>query len=601
MELTAKKLRAITQNTDRLNKPLSAFGGGRPEIETEEEMLDRVKTTASLRHAPFRESLPTSDSLALRPPASAPTKIDIGNIERHPANRQIDPESAGVKSLAESLEQDGLLNALIVRRKGPGYQLIAGERRWLAATSLGWESIDCYVIECSDAEALRLLNVDNAQREDLTAAEKARAIAKLHEPAEQGGGGLSWEAAGKIYGMSASGAQNLCAILKAPAVWLERMEESGRSEDGGRKSEDKKIVHQATVREIAKYADHPKVLAEIEKEYKKGYWPAERDSQVSRISRHVEHVFRPLNLQHGVSTPSGYRYELLKVDGGDPAVCKELEIASLPIGEKGKLIAVALNVKAFDERLKKQVMEAAKKKEAKKDKTAAAKAKERTPAELKAIHKKQDEQIARNIAEWRLAMLRCWCVTKLKAGHWTTTALLPLLLAETCGDSVSVIEDAIVPGGGRGRLHEQLFARLSKVEDEVSELDAIHLAIVRELLWPARDKAKPNGLPLDAIHHLDAPVVEAIAKHLGVTIAEAWREAAADEMSDAGQMILRFFAMHNARQLGLLASEYSVMKAGPGSPKSELASEFAFAHFSNKPLKLPSCLGGSKPKAKGKA
>ena len=82
--------------------------------------------------------------------------------------------------LAASLKQSGLLQPVLVRRKGDGmYELISGERRWRAAREAGMETIQAVVRNCSDEESILLALVENLQREDLNPMEMARAYQRM--------------------------------------------------------------------------------------------------------------------------------------------------------------------------------------------------------------------------------------------------------------------------------------------------------------------------------------------------------------------------------------------------------------------------------------
>ncbi len=82
--------------------------------------------------------------------------------------------------LAESVKQNGLLQPVLVRRKGDGFfELIAGERRWRATKLAGLQSIPAIVRNSSDQQALELALVENLQRKDLNPMEAARAYHRL--------------------------------------------------------------------------------------------------------------------------------------------------------------------------------------------------------------------------------------------------------------------------------------------------------------------------------------------------------------------------------------------------------------------------------------
>lgn len=82
--------------------------------------------------------------------------------------------------LAASIKESGVLQPIMVRRKGDGiYELISGERRWRASKEAGLETIPVVVRNCSDQESLLLALVENLQREDLNPMETARAYSRM--------------------------------------------------------------------------------------------------------------------------------------------------------------------------------------------------------------------------------------------------------------------------------------------------------------------------------------------------------------------------------------------------------------------------------------
>ena len=82
--------------------------------------------------------------------------------------------------LAASIKESGVLQPIMVRRKGDGiFELIAGERRWRASKEAGLETIQAVVRNCSDQEALLIALVENIQREDLNPMETARAYSRM--------------------------------------------------------------------------------------------------------------------------------------------------------------------------------------------------------------------------------------------------------------------------------------------------------------------------------------------------------------------------------------------------------------------------------------
>ncbi|MCC6140344.1 MAG: ParB/RepB/Spo0J family partition protein [Nitrospira sp.] len=87
---------------------------------------------------------------------------------------------AELAELAASIKESGLLQPILVRRKGDGiFELISGERRWRATKEAGLETIQAVVRNCTDQEAILFALVENLQREDLNPMETARAYSRM--------------------------------------------------------------------------------------------------------------------------------------------------------------------------------------------------------------------------------------------------------------------------------------------------------------------------------------------------------------------------------------------------------------------------------------
>ncbi len=86
---------------------------------------------------------------------------------------------ARLAALAESLKRSGVLQPIVVRQKGDHYELVAGERRFRAAEIAGLESLPAIIREADDATMLELALVENLQREDLNAVDRAKAYLEM--------------------------------------------------------------------------------------------------------------------------------------------------------------------------------------------------------------------------------------------------------------------------------------------------------------------------------------------------------------------------------------------------------------------------------------
>jgi ParB family chromosome partitioning protein len=90
-------------------------------------------------------------------------------------------DEAKISELATSIRTQGIIQPLLVRRKGDHYELIAGERRWRAAMKAGLQHVPVVVREADDHEVLQLALVENLQREDLNPIEEASGYRRLQE------------------------------------------------------------------------------------------------------------------------------------------------------------------------------------------------------------------------------------------------------------------------------------------------------------------------------------------------------------------------------------------------------------------------------------
>ncbi len=106
-------------------------------------------------------------------------RIVLNRIRPNPfqPRRTFQPEE--LAELQSSLQSSGLLQPITVRRIGPDFELVAGERRLRAATNLGWTTIDAIVRKLDDRAMLALALVENLQRSNLNAIDEARGYRRL--------------------------------------------------------------------------------------------------------------------------------------------------------------------------------------------------------------------------------------------------------------------------------------------------------------------------------------------------------------------------------------------------------------------------------------
>ena len=106
----------------------------------------------------------------------------IGNIERNKFQPRFIFDEEKLNQLSDSIKKNGLIQPIAVREKNgdsQNYEIIAGERRWLAAQKAGLHEVPIVILDLSDNESLEVAIVENIQREDLNSIEEARGYERL--------------------------------------------------------------------------------------------------------------------------------------------------------------------------------------------------------------------------------------------------------------------------------------------------------------------------------------------------------------------------------------------------------------------------------------
>ena len=112
---------------------------------------------------------------------AAPSEIEIKLIDpnRDQARKSFDEE--GIRELADSIREHGIVQPLIVTAENGRYTIVAGERRWRAARLAGLKTVPAIIREMTPREVMEISLIENLQRQDLNAAEEAEGIHQLME------------------------------------------------------------------------------------------------------------------------------------------------------------------------------------------------------------------------------------------------------------------------------------------------------------------------------------------------------------------------------------------------------------------------------------
>src|SRR5262245_29016524 len=111
----------------------------------------------------------------------ATLEVNVERITPSPFQPRRSFDEAKIEELAASIRNQGIIQPLVVRPRGDGFELIAGERRWRAAMKAGLTKVPVVTRDASDHEALQLALVENLQREDLNPIEEATGYRRLQE------------------------------------------------------------------------------------------------------------------------------------------------------------------------------------------------------------------------------------------------------------------------------------------------------------------------------------------------------------------------------------------------------------------------------------
>lgn len=151
--------------------------------------------------------------------------LRVSELEPNRTQPRKNFDESAISSLAESIQQHGVLQPILVRPlPGSGYQIIAGERRWRAARMIGLDEVPVIIKELSDLETAQIALIENLQREDLNPVEEALAFRRLQDDF-----GMRQEDISKIVGRSRSAVANSLRLLRLPEQVLELLEDGSIS------------------------------------------------------------------------------------------------------------------------------------------------------------------------------------------------------------------------------------------------------------------------------------------------------------------------------------------------------------------------------------
>ncbi len=162
-------------------------------------------------------------------PQGAVSEIELSRISPNPYQPRRDISGPEFDDLVASVRRHGVIQPIIARRAGAGYELVAGERRWRAAQSAGLSSVPAVIRELSEREMLELALIENLRREDLNAIERATAYRRLSDEF-----GMTQEEISEVVGSSRPSIANTIRLLELPSEIQAAISRGRISEGHGR-------------------------------------------------------------------------------------------------------------------------------------------------------------------------------------------------------------------------------------------------------------------------------------------------------------------------------------------------------------------------------
>ncbi len=156
----------------------------------------------------------------------SPGELPLSLLDANPFQPRSTIDPARLAELTASVRESGIVQPILVRRRGERYQIIAGERRWRAARAAGLATVPVTVRDVPDAQLLELALVENVQRQELTPLEEAQAFQRLQDEFH-----LTQEEIARRVGRERSTIANTLRLLRLPRE-LRELVAQGRLDAG---------------------------------------------------------------------------------------------------------------------------------------------------------------------------------------------------------------------------------------------------------------------------------------------------------------------------------------------------------------------------------
>lgn len=222
------------------------------------------KKTVTYGQNPFKPAVSDEETVVLSD-GDRILRINPEKIVINPQQPRTHFSETALNDLAESIKQHGIIQPLIVTKKGDKYELIAGERRWRSAKLIGLKEVPVIVREEQEQKKLELALIENLQRENLNPLETARAYKRLIDEFN-----ITQEEAAKKVGKARSSVANALRLLTLPIAVQEALA-SGK-------------ISEAHAKYLLGLENEAKQLNMLKKILRQNLTVAETDKEIKRLT-----------------------------------------------------------------------------------------------------------------------------------------------------------------------------------------------------------------------------------------------------------------------------------------------------------------------------
>ena len=196
-----------------------------------------------------------------------------------------------IEELSKSIKEHGIIQPIVVRRRGDNYEIVAGERRWRAARKAELSKVPCLIRELSDEQNMLIAIIENMQREDLNPVEEAEGLNQMIVTF-----GMTQEQISKSVGKSRPYIANSLRLLKLPEYIKDEMAEGRLSAAHGRtlvtvEDEDvRKVLCARIIKEGLSVRETEKLVSEQGKSKKRRPAAKMKNPDVARVEEELKEV-----------------------------------------------------------------------------------------------------------------------------------------------------------------------------------------------------------------------------------------------------------------------------------------------------------------------